>query len=164
MISRAQQILIKRAQREAGLSDHEYREGLALISGCRSTTDPGMTDRHIDLALAYFEAIYWRKVDQGELQEGCSPDAVFRQRGYWAAKNKRGNTSRGRYTASQRSQDIEEMEAALAKLGFNEAYCAAIRKKVTAGQADPHALYLYRNALRRTLRAKQAKTAASGSG
>src|SRR5258706_9848301 len=98
MISRAQQILVKRAQREAGLAEDEYRDALEAVSGCRSTKDAHLTDRHVDLALAYFEEIYWRGVDSGALQPPCKPDAVFRKRGFWAAKNPAGNTSRDRYS------------------------------------------------------------------
>jgi len=88
MLSRPQQILLKRAQREAGLPDDEYRDALQTVTGCRSSKDPQLTDRHLDLLLGYFEAIHWRKVDAGqhvfagELQPPCRPNAVFRQRGF----------------------------------------------------------------------------------
>jgi hypothetical protein len=81
MLSRAQQILLKRAQREAGLQDDEYRDALEVVTGCRSSTDRDFTDRHLDLCLSYFEAIFWRKVDAGELHTPCSAAAIFRQRG-----------------------------------------------------------------------------------
>ena len=73
MLSRPQQILLKRAQREAGLSDDEYRDALQTVTGCRSSTAPALTDRHLDKVLAYFEAIHWRNVDAGELQPSSSP-------------------------------------------------------------------------------------------
>jgi hypothetical protein len=155
MISRAQQILVKRAQREAGLNDLEYREALAAVSGCRSTTDPRLTDRGVDLVLAYFEAVLWRKVDAGELQAPCRPDAVFRQRGYWARKNPRQETSRDRYAKQYPISEVSALEGALDELGFNSAYCAAIRSKVTHGREDPAAMYAYMAALRRTLAAKR---------
>ncbi|MBE0541611.1 MAG: hypothetical protein IH623_09510, partial [Verrucomicrobia bacterium] len=47
MLSRAQQILLKRAQREAALDDAEYRDALATVSGCRSSKDMEFTDRHL---------------------------------------------------------------------------------------------------------------------
>jgi hypothetical protein len=154
MISRAQQILVKRAQRDAALSDYEYRDALELVSGCRSTKDPCMTDRHVDLALAYLEAIFWRAVDAGELPMPCSPDAVFRQRGYWAAKNPAGHTSRDRFTGRNIEQEISELEGQLHALGFGAEYCAAIRSNATRDRSDAHALHLYRTALSRTLQAK----------
>lgn len=157
MISRAQQILVKRAQREAALEDGEYRDALQVTTGCRSTTDPAMTDRGIDLILAYMEAIVWRKVDQGELQAPCSPGAVFRQRGYWAAKNPRQNTSRERFNKSTIGANIESLESALNSLGFGAGYCAGIRVRVTKGRNDSHAEFLYRAALQRTLAAKEKK-------
>ena len=83
MLSRRQQILLKRAQREAGLSDNDYRDALQTVAGCRSSTSPVLTDRHMDKVLAYFEAIHWRAVDAGKLQPSCSATAVFRQ-GYYA--------------------------------------------------------------------------------
>jgi hypothetical protein len=161
MISRAQQILVKRAQREAGLSDLEYREALCAVTGCRSTTDTKITDRGVDLALAYFEAIYWRKVDAGELQPDCSPDAVFRQRGYWAKKNPRHETSRDRYAVSRPGAQIAAKERALAKLGFGPAYCASIRSKVTHGREDPIAMWCYLAALHRTLETKRRQLGAA---
>jgi len=155
MISRAQQILIKRAQRAAALTDDEYRDALELVSGCRSTKDSSLTDRQVDLALAYLEAIFWRAVDSGELPMPCSPDAVFRQRGYWAAKNPSGRTSRDRFTGRNIEQEISEFESALAALGYSDAYCQAIRARAVEGRRDPRSQLIYRAALRRTLASKQ---------
>jgi hypothetical protein len=159
MMSRGQQILIKRAQREAGLSDGDYREALQTVSHCTSTKDVRMTDRHVDLVLAYFEAIYWRKVNSGELQTPCKPNAVFAQRGYWAAKNPRSETSRDRFAAASVSRSIEALEREIAGLGFGSNYCAAIRAKATNGASDIRSLYQYKVALERTLRAKKKFTA-----
>jgi hypothetical protein len=163
MISRAQQILIKRAQREAGLEDFEYREALALVSGCRSTTDPKMTDRGVDLALAYMEAIHWRKVDAGELQPSCNVAAIFRQRGYWAAKNPGNETSRDRYAKAHPSSEVADLENGLEQLGFSSAYRSAIRSRVTGSLTGPAAEYAYKAALKRTLTAKRRKLATAGS-
>jgi len=148
MISRAQQILLKRAAKEAGLSDPDYRDALALVSGCRSSADPKLTDRGVDLALAYFEAIHWRKVDAGELPPPCSPGAVFHQRSYWKQKNPSGNTSRDRYNSGHVAQPVADLEQSLKQLGCGPGYCAAIRAKV--GTND----YAYMAALRRTIAAK----------
>lgn len=155
MLTRPQQILLKRAQREAGLDDKDYRDALETVSGFRSSTDPGMTDRHLDVVLAYFEAIHWSAVDHGQLQPSCRPDAVFRQRGYWARKNTRQETSRDRYTGSNLSRDIAELEAALCNLGFGGNYCAMIRAKATQGCTGARADHSYKAALERTLRSKQ---------
>jgi hypothetical protein len=155
MLSRAQQILIKRAQREAALQDEEYREALQTVSGCRSSTDPRMTDRHVDLVLAYLEAIYFRKRGLGELQANCNVDSVFKNPGYWASKNPRQRTSRDRYTFSKLSNQIASAEAALADLGFGEAYCAAIRRKTCGESAGVRDKRSYLAALQRTLNSKQ---------
>lgn len=163
MISRAQQILVKRAQREAGLNDPDYREALALVTGCRSTTDAKLTDRGVDLALAFLEAIFWRKVDSGELQPPCSRDAVFRQRGYWQTKNS-GETSRQRYLKNHPMSDIRDLENELERLGFSNNYAAAIRARSTGSLSGQAAEYAYKAALRRTVEAKRKKLAASGSG
>lgn len=159
MISRAQQILIKRAQRQAGLNDADYREALQVTAGCRSSTDPAMTDRGVDLFLAYVEAIYWRGVDAGALPTPGRQAAVFRQRGYWAQKNPSIGTSRDRYAADTILAEISALEGRLRDLGFNEHYCAAIRNKATNGRDAPSELYRYRAALRRTLAAKQRRLA-----
>jgi hypothetical protein len=119
-----------------------------------------MTDRHLDLTLGYFEAIYWRKVDAGELQPSGSVTAVFRQRGFWAAKNPAQQTSRDRFLLSAVERDIGAFESALSALGFGPAYCQGIRQKVTRGLLNAHAQFLYRAALRRTLAAKQTAVAA----
>lgn len=158
MPSRAQQILVKRAQREAGLADADYREAIETVSGipgCRSSTDGRLTDEHLDKLLAYFEAIFWRRVDLGELQPGCNSGAIFRQRHFWAQRNRAGNTSRDRHTAAVLSDEIGRLEAGLAALGFGPDYCAAIREKVAAGRAHTYGQRLYKAALERTLRAKQ---------
>ncbi|HEX5218258.1 MAG TPA: hypothetical protein VFZ59_01720 [Verrucomicrobiae bacterium] len=155
MLSRPQQILLKRAQREAGLDDSDYRDALETVSGCRTSKDPELTDRHLDKVLAYLEAIHWRNVDRGALQPSCSANAVFRRRGYWASKNTGQQTSRDRYAGTNKSQAIAGMETALAQLGFGPGYVAAIRQNVTQGRTDDRAQYLYLAALQRTLRAKQ---------
>jgi hypothetical protein len=162
MLSRRQQILLKRAQREAALPDGEYREALELVSGCRSSTAPAMTDRHLDLLMGYFEAIHWRKVDAGELQPPCRPDAVFRQRGYWAAKNTRQETSRDRFTDLNLGRSIADLERKLEELGFGKSYCDSIRKNSTHGRNDAHALHLYRAALERTVNAKARRRETAG--
>ena|ERR1700733_7362397 len=154
MISRAQQILLKRAQREAALSDDEYRDALQTVADCRSSTSPALTDRHLDKLLAYFEAIHWRAVDAGTLQPRSSAAAVFRQRGYWAAKNTSQETSRDRFTGQNLGQTVADLESQLAEFGCSAGYCAAIRKNVTKGRDDARALHLYRAALERTLKAK----------
>ena len=154
MLSRPQQILLKRAQREAGLSDDDYRDALQTVAGCRSSTSPAFTDQHLDKVLSYFEAILWRAVDAGKLQASCSPTAVFRRRVYWVSKNTRQETSRDRFTNLNLGQRIADLECELAALGFGDEYCAAIRRKVAQGRDDAHALHLYRAALTRTLNAK----------
>jgi hypothetical protein len=154
MLSRAQQILLKRAQREAGLSDDDYRDALETIAACRSSKDSRLTDEHLDKLLAYFEAIYFRAVDSGVLHPACKPGAVFRQRGYWAAKNTRLETSRDRYSKSHQGNVIAALEARLAAFGCNSAYCAAIRANVCKGRTDGYALRLYQVALERTLKSK----------
>jgi hypothetical protein len=157
MLSRPQQILLKRAQREAGLSDAEYRDALRMVAGCRSSTAPAIQDRHLDKLLAYFEAIHWRAVDAGTLQPSCSTTAVFRQRGYWQAKNTPQETSRDRFTGVNLSEEVAALESQLAVIGYGGGYCAGIRRKVTSGRTDAHALHLYRVALERTLNTKTKK-------
>ena len=154
MLSRAQQILLKRAQREAGLLDDDYRDALETVTGRRSSTAPALTDRHLDKLLAFFEAIHWRAVDAGGLQPSGSPTAVFRQRGFWATRNTGQETSRDRFNHFNLGQEIADLERRLADLGFSKLYCEGIRKNVTKGRLDAHALHLYRTALQRTLSAK----------
>lgn len=154
MISRPQQILLKRAQREAGLSDDEYRDAMETVAGCRTSKDAGLSDRNLDKLLAYFEAIHWRAVDCAALQPSCKMDAVFRQRGYWASKNTRRETSRDRFNGRNQGEQIAALEAELNALGFGPQYCAAIRQKICPGRNEAHALHLYEAALARTLKAK----------
>jgi len=159
MLSRPQQILLKRAQREAGMSDDDYREALEMIADCRSSKSPALTDRHLDKMLAYFEAIHWRAVDAGTLQPSGNAAAVFRQRGYWAAKNTPSETSRDRFNGHNQGESIAALESALARLGCGPGYWAAIRKNVCGGRTDAHALHLYEAALARTVKAKTALVA-----
>ena len=154
-------MILKMAQRQAALPDDEYRAALELVSGCQSSTDAAFTNRHLDTALAYFEAIYWHKVDAGELQAPCNRDAVFQRRGYWANKNTRQETSRDRYLGQNIQQEIAGLEAQLQALGFGQAYCQAIRENVTHGRTGERSAYLYRAALERTLQAKRNAAAAA---
>jgi hypothetical protein len=158
MISRPQQILLKRGQREAGVEDAEYRDALASIAGVRSSKDPKLTDRDLDKLLAYFEAIHWRGIDAGRLQPSCSATAVFRQRGYWQHKNTGTETSRDRYrvraAAGTPRAEITRLEGELAALGFGGGYCGAIRSKVIQRRTDDASLWRYKAALERTLKAK----------
>ena len=65
MLTNPQKAILKRAQREAGLADADYRDALQTVAGCRSSTDPILTNRHLDKLLAYLEAIHWHAVDAG---------------------------------------------------------------------------------------------------
>jgi hypothetical protein len=153
MLTRPQQILLKRAQQEAGLSDSDYREAIATVSGhadCRSSTDPRLTDENADNLLSYFEAIHWRRVDSGELQPSCKPLAVFRQRGYWAGKNRKGNTSRDRHTNIEVGHAVNALEDELMRMGYGLQYLSAIQNKII-----PFSVVKYHAALKRTLAAKR---------
>ena len=154
MLSNPQKRLLKRAQSEAALSDDDYRDALQAIADCRSSTSAVLTDRHLDKLLAYFEAIYWRGVDAGRLQCSGSVTAVFRKRGYWAAKNTSQQTSRDRFNGSNLESEIANLEGRLGALGFGSAYCAGIRRRVAQDRTDAHAMHLYLAALERTLKAK----------
>lgn len=155
MITRSQQILIKRAQRECALADDEYRDALEATTGCRSSRDAALEDRGVDIFLSYLEAIHWRKVDEGELQISCKPDAVFRQRGYWKHKNNSQETSRDRFTGQNLGHEIAMLESQLLAMGYGPRYVEGIRLKVMRGRCDPRAMHLYRAALDRTLRSKR---------
>lgn len=154
MLSNPQKAILKRAQRESGLSDDDYRDALETVTGYRTSTAPALTDRHLDKLLGYFEAIHWQAVDAGTLQPSGSASAVFRQRGYWIAKNSNSETSRDRFNHFNIGQEIADLEARLAGLGFGKIYCDSIRRNVAKGRDDAHALHLYRTALERTLKAK----------
>jgi hypothetical protein len=162
MLSRAQQILLKRAQREAGLSDLDYRDALELIAVCRSSKSPALTDRHLDKLLAYFEAIHWRAMEAGTLQPSRSATAVFRQRGYWAAKNSNSETSRDRFNGAKLGRSVADLEQEMAALGYGPGYCASIRKKVIRDRGDAHALHIYQAALQRTLKANARRKESAG--
>lgn len=140
--------------RQAGLSDNDYRDALEVVSGFRTSKSPALTDRDLDKALAYFEAIYWRSVDAGSLQPSSSATAVFRRRGYWAAKNTSQETSRDRFTGENLLARIAALERKLAGMGYGFTYCAEIRRKVTHGRNDGRSQHLYLAALTRTVEAK----------
>jgi len=157
-LSRAQQILLKRAQKEAGISNFDYRGSIATVSSmedCTSSTDPRLTDRHCDLLLGFFEAVYWQAVDAGTLQPSCKPAAVFRKRGYWASKNPRGNTSRDRYAEGNLSSKINQVEQALAEFGCRPGYFMAIQNNLRTNGGFSPAAYL--GAIKRTLASKKRK-------
>lgn len=157
MLSRSQQILLKRAQRQAGIDDAEYRDALEHFAGVRTSTAEELIDEHLDLLLAYFEAIYWRAVEAGTLQPPCNRSEPFQKPGYWAGKNPRGNTSRDRYNVEGLGREIASLESRLASLGYGPSYCASIKDRVipTAHSGWPAGLAKYRAALERTLASKQ---------
>jgi len=136
------------------MSDDEYRDTLEMVAGCRSSTDPRMTDRHLDQLLAYIEAIFWRGMNAGTLQPAGSRDAVFKKPGFWKSRNPAGETSRDRFTGRNQGAEISDLEAKMNALGFGPAYLNAIRDKVCHGSTEAHALHLYAAALQRTLKAK----------
>jgi len=149
MLTRPQIILLKRAQAQAGIEDAEYRDTLEQLCGVRSSKDPKLTDGQLDQLMAYFEAIFWRGIDQGALKESCNRTVPFRVRGFWAAKNPKNNSSRAQYTSHALDEEIQELEGHLAEYGCGENYFAAIRRKTGDYQ------YHYRAALQRTLKARQ---------
>jgi hypothetical protein len=155
MLTNPQKSLIAMAKRQAGLNDEEYREALHAVTGCTSSTDSRLTDEHFDAAMKYLEAIYWLKVHKGELQRDCRAGAVFRQKGFWAAKNTRQETSRDRYNHDVLTQALDKLEAELLTLGYGPDYCSTIRQKVTKGRGDDWSLRAYKVALERTLRSKR---------
>jgi|ERR1043166_3640252 hypothetical protein len=151
MLTRAQQILIKRAQAEAGLSDADYRQAIADVTGladCRSSKDGRLMDAHMDHLLSYFEAIFWK----GK----AVPGKIFREPGFWASRNRRGNTSRDRFTEQDLSARIAGAEAQLEELGFGDGYARAIFRKIV-----PYSHRAYLAALERTLKAKRRAVAAA---
>jgi len=157
VLSRPQQIRLKRAQQEAALPDAEYRDAIAVVTGmadCRSSTDPRLTDRHWDNLLSYFEAIFWRKHDAGEVQVSSKTDATFRIRGYWAQRNPAGNTSRDRYVATGIGSQVAELEARLLRDGRTLQYLQGIQARMRRG-GKPFSLVNYAAALKRTLNARQ---------
>lgn len=153
MLSNEQKAILKRAQREALIEDEEYRDILEnqLGFGFRSSTDPRMGDRHMDKAMSFFEAIYWREVDSGAITIR-HPKTVFSQRGYWQKRNGAGSNSRERYAANGLAEQINTLEANMRHLGKNDYYLAAIRRNC---QTD----WGYKMALERAVKANQAKQA-----
>lgn len=161
MLTNPQKSLLKRAQREAGLSDDDYREALRLVAGVSSSTSPDLTDRHLDKLLGYFEAIHWQGVDSGQLQQSCSANAIFRQRGFWASRNTPHETSRDRFNGLNLSAQIADLERQLTAMGCGHGYCAAIRKNVCKDRSDARAQHLYAAALARTIKARSARRTAA---
>lgn len=159
MLTKPQIWTIKAAQRQAGIRDDEYRQTLAELFGVNTSKDPALGDDAFDVLMSYFEAIYWRGVDSGALQPPCTGKETFRQRGYWAAKNPAGNTSRDRYAGDALHEEIEEAESRLVILGFGQSYLSAIRHRVCGESNSPPRLRAYLAALNRTLKAKEAKIA-----
>lgn len=149
MLSNDQKAIIKRAQRECLIDDFEYRQILdeELGFGVRSSTDPRLGDRHFDRILAYFEAIYWRKIDAHEITER-HPKTVFQVRGYWASKNTVKSNSRERYAQRGLESEIQRLEGLLYRAGCHPNYLNAIARKTG------HGTYNYKAALARTLAAK----------
>ena len=164
MLSRSQQILLKRAQAQAGIADPEYRELLGSVTklpGCRSSKDGRLADEHLDVLLSFFEAIYWREVDGGRLDAPAvlaQGDAQrlqglpFRARGFWQGRNRRGNTSRDRFAEEALRTETARLEQRLHEMGFGFGYVQAIRNKIV-----PFDGWKYKRALERTIAAKGRK-------
>jgi len=154
MLTRGQIILLQKARQQCAFDDQDYRDALETVSaipGCRSSKDDRLTDRHLDLLMAYFEAIYWRKFDAGEIVlEPVADRQVFRERNFWASKNPNGNTSRDRFTQGDLADRIRSLEAELSQIGFGPGYIHAIRRRIHHDRA-------YHAALARTLASKRKK-------
>lgn len=161
MLSRAQIILLKRAQHDAGLADPDYREALQMIAGVKSSKDPKLTDEHLDKLLAYFEAIFWRKVDQANAEHEMRASDVFRHRGHGASKNTKAENSRDRFATVVLKQDIQMLERQLAALGCGPGYCAAIARNAHLDLTDSQDLAKYKYVLGRSLAAKRKKMEAA---
>lgn len=162
MLTNSQKGLLKRAQAQASLSDADYRDALECVAGVSSSTDPALGDDHLDVLMAYFEAIYWRGVDAGTLQASCKGSAPFRQRDYWAAKNPARNTSRDRWLDAWTEEAIERLEGELLATGVGAGYLVAIKTRVREGTAEkwtPPQWRAYGAALERSLMARRAKVA-----
>jgi hypothetical protein len=153
MLTNQQKALIKQAQRDARLTDAEYREVWQTVAGVSSSTDPRLGDEHMDTFMSYVEAIYWRKRDE------LVASNIFRLRGYWAHKNSKAENSRDRFVSRTVKEEVADLERQLAELGYNESYCRVIQQKVTHGVESAYGLTLYRAALARTLAAKRKKAA-----
>jgi hypothetical protein len=162
MLSAAQIKTLKMAQRQAGIGDDEYREHLGRF-GVASSKDPALGDDALDAILSLFEAIYWRGVKEGRLQAPCTGREIFRQEGYWAAKNPSGNTSRDRYTGTGLQAEIERTESSLYQSGCGLSYVAAIRNRVCRGLYTPPQQRAFLAALQRTLAARQRKHSSTAS-
>lgn len=146
-LTREQIVMVKRAQREAGIGDEEYRATLESLTGCTSSKDARLSNRQFDVILAYFEAIAWRGRDRGELP-APGRTGVFLRRGYWAGKNTAAQNSRDRYVRHEFQGDIKALEERLQGLGCSPSYLGAIRTKTRTVTA-------YRAALTRTLRSRE---------
>jgi len=155
MISRAEQIWLKRAQSAAGIADPEYRESLDRFAHVRSSTDPRMTHDQFERLMGYFEAIHWRLRESGAAQ----PSDVFRRRGYWAERCHDGDRNRARYAMHQQTDQIHELERDLIGSGVSVDYLDGIRARAmrNARHPDTRDLSAYRAALRRTLAARLRK-------
>ncbi len=162
MLSKPQIWLLKAAQRQAGIDDAEYRSALAQLCGVQSSKDRELGDSHLDMLLAYFEAIYWAGVDSGNLQPPLKGNEAFRKRGFWAQKNRSGNTSRDRFTRAQLAEQIVAAETMLMDLGASPAYIATIQNKVCQGHSDCHTFQVYLAALNRTIKSRQKRAACTG--
>jgi hypothetical protein len=88
--------------------------------------------------------------DRKVLQPSCKANAVFRQRGYWASKNPKGNTSRDRFGEGNLKPSVEAIEQELNEMGYGFTYLRAIQNKI-----QPFSLAKYLGALNRTLKAKR---------
>jgi restriction endonuclease Mrr len=141
---------LQMARRQAGIEEAEYRDMLAhIFDGCVSSTDPRLTNEHWDRIIAFWEAVYFRKLDRKEVKPP-GRNAMFQKRGYWAQKNKRGNTSRDRYTAEDLGAQIADAEGHLLKLGYGPHYCAAIHARIGGDAASPIQRRKYLAALENT--------------
>jgi hypothetical protein len=153
MLTNPQKSLISQAARAAKLSRPDYEAAWGSVTGwpdCVSSTDPRLTDRHVDLMMGYLEAIF-----EGDYIPANKRPHVFARAGYWAAKNRGGTTSRDRFTATAQADEIRNAEAALRATGYPEAKIGGIRHKTGGGWA-------YIAALRRTAAAEVKKQKAKG--
>ena len=75
---------------------------------------------------------------------------MFRQRGYWASKNPKGNTSRDQFGQANLQPLVDAVEKELNQMGYGFTYLRAIQNRI-----QPFSLAKYLGALNRTLKAKR---------
>lgn len=131
MLTNSQKTLVHTAKRAFGITDDEYRQLWADVTGwtdCRSSTDKRIGQREFEKFMAYTERLFWVAVKKKIIDPILTRPFNPSNKTYWADRCAQGDTRRTAYRTAAASPQRLEIEDKLRALGYPAAKLDHIRK------------------------------------